>query len=133
MPLKGFKYNFHSALQDLYETDVEVNNCFTSLGRKVTPLYKKQAWHLFSKVQLLHIYSVNILSICKDAVERLVFLISPLAHAGISTAAKTLSCGGVLQAAWASASWEVRKRSTAINLFLSAPSWRGRQPTTTAG
>ncbi len=69
----------------------------------------------------------------KDAVERLVFLIPLLARAGISTAAKTLSYGGALRAAWASVSLEVRRRSTAINLFLSAPSWRGRRPTTMAG
>lgn len=72
-------------------------------------------------------------SACYDAPERLVFLISPLAPAGISTAAKTSCCGEAPRAASASASWEVRRRSTAISPFLSAPSWRGRRPTTTAG
>jgi len=56
-----------------------------------------------------------------------------LAYADISTAAKTSSCGGAPQAAWASASWVVRRRSIAINPFLSAPSLRGHQPTMMAG
>lgn len=44
VPLKGFEYNFHSTVGDLYETDM-----FHILGEKVTPSFKEQAWLLSSE------------------------------------------------------------------------------------